>query len=449
MPEEKYAGYKGLALNWMIEKDLEVWDEIKILKDGTLMTGVILPRNELANPNFISLKLPTGYNIGFNPKNIQKMKKITHIEGEYRVPAIDIVQNSKLPFVPIIGCGGTIASRLDYRTGGTIPALSPEELISLFPEITNLAHIKTKLLFKLFSENISFNHYIKILNEIETVIKKENPKGIVLTHGTDTLAYTAAALSFSINNPPCPIILTGSQRSSDRPSSDSFLNLYNSILYSTSPIARNEVVVIMHEESSDTSFTIHKGTRLRKMHSSRRDAFKTIGEEPLGKIIGGKVQYYGEKPPLDLKSKSKRKIFVISKKFEDKIALLYHYPGIKPGIIEYHMEAGYKGIIIAGTGLGHVSSDLIPILKKGIKDGMIVVMTTQCLHGFTGMSVYESGRKLLKIGIIPVLNILPETAFIKLAYLLGNYQNIDKIKGLMITNLKGEIILRERFSAFN
>ncbi|MFX0084207.1 MAG: Glu-tRNA(Gln) amidotransferase subunit GatD [Candidatus Hodarchaeota archaeon] len=449
MLEEKYAGYKGLALNWMIEKDLEIWDEIKILKDDTQLTGVILPRNELANPNFISLKLPTGYNVGFNPINIQKMKKIRRIKGEYRVPTIDIVQNNNLPFVPVIGCGGTIVSRLDYRTGGTIPALSLEELISLFPEIANLARIETKLLFNLFSENINFNHYIEILNVIETVIKKENPKGIVLTHGTDTLAYTAAALSFSINNPPCPIVLTGSQRSSDRPSSDSFFNLYNSILYSTSPIARNEVVVIMHEESSDISFTIHKGTRLRKMHSSRRDAFKTIGEAPLGKIIEGKVHYYGEKPLLDLKSQPKRKAFSISKKFEDKIGLIYHYPGIKPGIIEYHMQAGYKGIIIAGTGLGHVSSDLIPILKKGINDGLIVVMTTQCLHGFTGMSVYESGRKLLKIGIIPVLNILPETAFIKLAYLFGNYQNTDKIKELMIKNLKGEIISRERFSAFH
>ncbi|MFX0207386.1 MAG: asparaginase domain-containing protein, partial [Candidatus Hodarchaeota archaeon] len=281
MSEEKYTGYRGSTLKWLKNQDLKVWDEIEITKDGSSLKGVILPRSKLAKPNFVSLKLSTGYNIGFNVKKNQDIKKIGRFQGKYHIPKADITQKPELPFIPILGCGGTIASRLDYQTGGTIPALTPEELFSSFPELAELARVETSFLFDIFSENISFEHYVKILTEIDFLIRNKTPQGIVLTHGTDTMAFTAAALSFSITNPPVPIVITGSQRSSDRPSSDSFFNLYNSVLYAASPQAKKEVVVIMHEKSSDTSCAIHRGTRVRKMHSSRRDTFKTIGGSPL------------------------------------------------------------------------------------------------------------------------------------------------------------------------
>ncbi|UCG03654.1 MAG: Glu-tRNA(Gln) amidotransferase subunit GatD [Candidatus Heimdallarchaeota archaeon] len=448
MPDKQYAGYKKSTLFWLKNHNLEVWDEIEIIKDNSVIRGVILPRSELADPRFISLKLPTGYNIGLNPEEVQSVRKINHIRGEYRIPKPDIIQRPNLPFIPILGCGGTIASRLDYQTGGTIPALTPEELFSSFPEIADLARIETQLLFDIFSENVNFTHYEKILRAIEATIKNKEPQGIVLTHGTDTMAYTAAALSFAITNSPVPIVITGSQRSSDRPSSDAFFNLYHSVLYATSPQAKKEVVVIMHEESSDTSTAIHKGTRLRKMHSSRRDTFKTIGGNPIGRIVDSKIQYFDDDNKYAEQIESNEdKEFIISKKFEKRIGLIYHYPGIQPGLIEHFIETGYKGLVFAGTGLGHVSTELVPMIKKAIENEIIVVMTTQCLHGFTGLSVYESGRQLQAIGVIPV-NILPETAYIKLSSLLGNYKKTNKIKELMKTDLKGEFLYREKFREF-
>lgn len=447
MPEERYLGYKGSALDWLKNQGLEVWDEIEIKKGTSTLKGVILPRSELVDSKYISIKLQTGYNIGFNFEDILSVKKISHKRGEYRIPESVIAQKPDLPFIPILGCGGTIASRLDYRTGGTFPALTPEELLSSFPEIADLARVETQLLFDILSENINFEHYTTILTAIETFIKNKKSKGIVLTHGTDTMAFTAAALSFAITNPPIPIVLTGSQRSSDRPSSDSFFNLYNSVFYATSPQAKKEVVVIMHEESSDTSCAIHRGTRVRKMHSSRRDTFRTIGESPLGRIDSKKIEYFSKDENLSKVEKKKEK-FTICKKFEKMVGLIYHYPGIKPGVLEYHIDAGYKGVVLAGTGLGHISSNLIPTVKKAMSNEMIIAMTSQCLHGFTGMSVYESGRRLQRAGVIPVFNILPETAYIKLAYLLGNYQKTNEIKELMKQNLKGEILHREKFREF-
>ncbi|MFX0150667.1 MAG: Glu-tRNA(Gln) amidotransferase subunit GatD [Candidatus Hodarchaeota archaeon] len=446
--DDKYSGYQGSSLDWLKDQRLEVWDEVEVIKEDSIVKGVILPRSELINPNFISLKLSTGYNIGFNIDRIEKARKIGHKKGEYKIPKVEYTPNPAKPFIPILGCGGTIASRLDYQTGGTIPALTPEELFSSFPEIADLARIETHQLFDIFSENITLKHYTKILDAIDTILKTKKPNGIVLTHGTDTMSFTAAAISFSITNPPIPIVITGSQRSSDRPSSDAFSNLYNSVLYASSTNALKEIVVIMHDESSDTSYAIHNATRVRKMHSSRRDTFRTIGNSPLGKIIDKKIQYFNDRELFSPDSSSSKLKLKIQKKFEERVGLIYHYPSIKPDLLQYYIDTGYKGIVLVGTGLGHVSSDLIPFIKRAIDNEIVVVMTTQCLHGFTGLSVYESGRIILKNGVIPLANMLPEVAYIKLAYLLGNYQKIEKVKELMKKNLKGEILTRERYKEF-
>lgn len=446
--KDKLGRYQGSSLDWLKDQGLKIWDEVEVTKDGSVLKGVILPRSELADPHFISLKLSTGYNIGFIIEKIEKIKKIGHRKGEYSVPKIDLVPKPNLPFIPILGCGGTIASRLDYQTGGTIPALTPEELFSSFPEIADLAWIETRSLFDVFSENITLKHYTKILSAIETILKTKKPEGIVLTHGTDTMSFTAAAISFSITNPPIPIVITGSQRSSDRPSSDAFSNLYNSVLYASSTQAKKEVVVIMHEESSDTSYSIHRATRVRKMHSSRRDTFRTIGDRPLGRIINKKIHYFNEEEPYSTINSSNKSLLKIKKNYEEKVGLIYHHPGIKPGVLEYFIDAGYKGIVLVGTGLGHISSDLIPTVKKAVDKKIVVGITTQCLQGYTGLCVYETGRRLQKAGVIPMANMLPETAYIKLAYLLGNYKNTGKVKELMKQNLKGEILTREKFQEF-
>lgn len=446
MPDDKHPGYYGSALEWLISNKLQVWNIIEIRKGNSTLKGTILPRSELAAPNFISLKLSTGYNIGFCVDGIESVIKHDYWKGEYRVPKTEISQKPNLPYIPILGCGGTIASRLDYQTGGTIPTLTPEELFSSFPEIANLAQVETKLLFEILSENIGFKHYNKILTEIERIIKTKSPQGIVLTHGTDTMSFTAAALSFGLENPPVPIVVTGSQRSSDRPSSDSFFNLYNSVLYASSEQARKEVVVIMHEDSSDNSCSIHRGTRVRKMHSSRRDAFRTIGSMPLGRIQNEKIHFFeSEEKPLKLKPENSE--FRVRKKFEKKVGLIYHYPEIQSKVLKFYLDSGYKGLVLVGTGLGHISSKLIPVIKNAVESELVIIMTSQCLHGFTGLSVYETGRLLQKAGVIPV-DILPETAFIKLAYLLGNFKDIDKVEKLMKMNLNGEILQREPFDQF-
>jgi glutamyl-tRNA(Gln) amidotransferase subunit D len=448
MSEEKYAGYHGSTLSWLEDHQLEVWDEIEVTKGDATIKGVILPRNELANPDYVTLKLATGYNIGFNIEGTQSVRKMGRSKGEYRVPQPEIPLKPDLPFIPILGCGGTIASRLDYQTGGTIPALTPEELFSSFPEIADLAQIETRLIFELFSENIAFKHYTKILTEIQQIVKQKKANGIVLTHGTDTMAFTASALSFSITNSPIPIVVTGSQRSSDRPSSDSFFNLFNSVMYASSPLASKEVVVIMHESSSDTACSIHQATRVRKMHSSRRDTFQSIGTPPLGRIEHGKITYNKETTPHSENQSPKPSKFRITKKFESMVGMFHHYPGVKSSNLKYFLDNDYKGLVLVGTGLGHVSSKLIPVIQSGTEDyGMVIVMATQTLHGFTGMSVYETGRRLMKAGVVPVGSMLPETAYIKLSYLLGNYHD-DEVKKLMLTNLKGEILPRERFNAF-
>ncbi|MFX0171093.1 MAG: Glu-tRNA(Gln) amidotransferase subunit GatD [Candidatus Hodarchaeota archaeon] len=446
--DDKYCGYQGSSLDWLKNQEFEVWDEIEVIKKDSTVKGVILPRSELVNPNFISLKLSTGYNIGFNIEGIEKARKIGHKKGKYKIPKVAYTPNPEKPFIPILGCGGTIASRLDYQTGGTIPTLTPEELFSSFPEIANLARIETHQLFDIFSENITLKHYTTILKEIETILKTKKPKGIILTHGTDTMSFTAAAISFSITNPPVPIVITGSQRSSDRPSSDAFSNLYNSVLYASSSNALKEIVVIMHDESSDTSFAIHNATRVRKMHSSRRNTFRSIGSSPLGRIIDKKIQYFYNQEHYSPNSSPSKLKLKIQKKFDERVGLIYHYPGIKPDLLQYYIDTGYKGIVLVGTGLGHVSSNLIPIIKRAVDNEIVVVMTTQCLHGFTGLFVYESGRLILNSGVIPLANILPEVAYIKLAFLLGNYQKIEKVKELMKKNLKGEILARERFKEF-
>ncbi len=447
----EYQGYREETKKWLLDNNLKVWDVVQLTtKDGVKLEAIILPRSELAIDGVLTVKLPTGYNTGIRIKSIENVKKLGRSEGRYAVPKTSVRPDPNLPKIPVLGCGGTIASRLDYRTGGVIPAITPDELFSLFPEVAEVANVQPRLLFDLFSESMTFQHYRIILQEIESELQDESVKGIVLTHGTDTMSYTAAAVSFAIDNLSVPIVLTGSQRSSDRPSSDAFYNFMGAVqVAARADLA--EVVVVMHEESSDSRMAIHRGVRVRKMHTSRRTAFQSISTLPLGNVdLDGTINWNDELlvGTIKRRSSSRQDEMTFHPVFEDKTTMLYFHPNQDPEILDFLVDKGYKGIVLLGTGLGHVNSQrFLPSIERAIEEGVVLVMTSQCIHGFIGMTVYETGRDLLKAGVIPGGSMLPEVAFVKLAHGLARYAEDTKmVRDYMLQNVRGEHLDREIFS---
>ncbi len=340
--------------------------------------------------------------------------------------------------VSILGTGGTIASKIDYNTGAVHPAFTTEELFNALPELREVAEIKTKLLFNILSENMTPEHWRTIAKEAAEEINT-GADGVVIAHGTDTLGYTSAALSFMLKDLTRPVVLVGSQRSSDRPSSDSAENLLSATRVACTDMA--EVVVVMHASSSDGRCFIQRGTRVRKMHSSRRDAFRSINARPLGVVTDGRVEIQGDY------RKTKSGKVVVDERLEEKVALMKIHPGISPDALSTIIEAS-KGVVLEGTGLGHVPEYLFPAIEKGIKAGRPVVMTTQTLYGRVDMNVYSTGRKLLSMGVIPGGDMLPEVAYVKLMHVMGHAKKMEEIRKLMTTDISGEISGKSNIDAF-
>jgi glutamyl-tRNA(Gln) amidotransferase subunit D len=269
-------------------------------------------------------------------------------------------------------------------------------------------------------------------------------EGIIIGHGTDTMSYTTAALSFLVKDLSVPVVVVGSQRSSDRPSSDAALNLINAATVAGKADIAEVVLCMLGSSAHDYGF-IHRGTRVRKMHSSVRHTFRSIDTTPLGMVRNGEINYFAN----DIKKRPKAKVTTIAaKKIEDKIGLIYAYPGMPSDVIDVFIDKGYKGIVFAGTGLGHLPHDTFKSLERAKEQGVHMVMTLQTLWGFTGMDVYETGRELQALNIIPGKNMLPEVAVTKLAWLLGNFQDPVEIRKLITTNIAGEITLGEPINGF-
>jgi glutamyl-tRNA(Gln) amidotransferase subunit D len=339
--------------------------------------------------------------------------------------------------VTIIGTGGTIASYVDYRTGAVHPALSAEDLVYSMPEISENANIKAMVHFSIFSEDMTVAHWQSLARKVAQELD-DGAIGVIIPHGTDTMGYTAAALSFMLSDLTGPVILAGAQRSSDRPSSDSAVNLLSAVdLALNSDLG--EVVVLMHQNTSDGGVSIHRGTKVRKMHTSARDAFMSINEDPIGSIGAGMIklsQKYRRKGtgPTNLRDD-----------LEERVALLHSYPGISPDQFT-HLSSTNRGIVVAGTGLGHVPDDLLESIRMAVSDGVFVVMTSQCLYGRVNMHVYSRGRDLLKAGVISGEDMLPETALVKLMWVLGQTSDAGEVKRLMESNIVGEISERRSLS---
>ncbi|MBU5537162.1 MAG: Glu-tRNA(Gln) amidotransferase subunit GatD [Candidatus Aenigmarchaeota archaeon] len=424
-------------------KKIKIGDKILITKGKLQYAGILMPRIKLGDTSTLVIKLPNGYNIGIKYEKDTKIKKLEpgkpiRFKPAEAVPRKDPEKST----VSILGCGGTIASRVEYTTGAVFPAFSPADLLLSFPELGDVANIKSRKLFDLLSEDMTPQHWQVIASEVAKEIQS-GVDGVVLMHGTDTLHYTSAALSFMLRDLPVPVVLVGAQRSSDRGSSDNLVNLVSATVAAAhSNIA--EVTVCMHGSMSDDFCYIHQGTKVRKLHTSRRDAFQSVNVRPYAKIFypDKKIEYLRN----DYKIREKRKV-VLDDKLNTNVALIYTYPGIKPEFIQ--SLRNFDGIVIAGTGLGHVPTNptgdkftqsLLPTLRNLIHSNIPVVIAPQTIFGRLNMNVYEAGRMLNEIGVIGNgCDWLPEVALVKLMWVLGHTKDMNKIKEMMLTNYAGEI----------
>jgi len=430
---EKETGYRGKAFEAVKKAHVEIGDIIRVVKGSEIYEGILIPRSEYGDEKHVVMKLKNGYNIGVEITPDSKIEKIGEGTKPTFAPPPLPEQRPGLPKVAIISTGGTIASRVDYRTGGVRPALSASDLYSVVPELADVAQIETQILLSLFSENITPQQWTEIA---QTVAKKihEGFDGVVLAHGTDTMGYTAAALSFALQNLPVPIIIVGSQRSADRPSSDAATNLLGAVSAAAkAPFA--EVVVAMHETPSDTHIALHKGTKVRKCHTSRRDAFKSVNASPIARIENQNITMLTQ----ECQKRDSSRRLQLKPAFEDKVALVKFYPGMDPAILDLYAQKNYRGIVLEGTGLGHISKYCHDAIRKAVRQGIIVAMTSQCIWGRINMNVYDSGRDLQALGVIPLEDMLPETALVKLMWVLGQTKDLDEAKTLLKTNVAGEL----------
>jgi len=425
----EHRGYEGNSLKFLKANQISVGDSVKILADITY-SGIIMPRYEHSDDKHIVLKLKSGYNIGLEIAKIEKIEKNQStkkiIEKDEKVEKI-----AGLPKILLLSTGGTIASKIDYRTGAVTPVLTAEELNSSVPELAKIANIDTQVLFSEYSENIMPEHWLQIAEKINEYSESDYT-GIIIAHGTDTMHYTSSFLSFALAGFPIPIVLVGSQRSSDRASSDAALNLISATKFITESKTKG-VYIVMHQDENDETVACHLGTRVRKNHTSKRGAFQTIGDVPAFIIAENQIQKNITEDFFKV-NEFQPKIYL-----DTKVALVKYHPGYDPSLLDKIIEMGFRGIIFEGTGLGHVGKIMYESVKKANEKGIFLGMTSQCVDGRVRMTVYESGRDLLDLGIIPLENMIPEVALVKAMWAMGNSQNKDEVKKIMLENIASEL----------
>jgi glutamyl-tRNA(Gln) amidotransferase subunit D len=425
----EFRGYAGKALEFLKTNKIVVGDLVKISADLTY-TGIIMPRYEHRDDRHIVFKLSSGYNVGLEIEKIQEIEKIANSEKKIEMEKI-LERNPILPKILLLSTGGTIASKLDYRTGAVTPILTAEEINFSVPELAKIANVDAEVLFSEYSENIMPEHWLKIAEKLKEYSTSQYV-GIIIAHGTDTMHYTSAFLAFALAGFPIPITLVGSQRSSDRASSDAALNLIGATKFLIG-CKTNGVYVVMHQDENDEKIACHVGTRVRKNHTSKRGAFQTIGDNPAFIIVNDEIQRNRKGDFFKVKE------FVPKINLDTKVALVKYHPGYNPSMLEEIIQMNYHGIIFEGTGLGHVGKTMYESIKKANDKGIFLGMTSQCIDGRVSMTVYESGRDLLELGIIPLENMISEVALVKLMWALGNSQNMEDLKKIMLENIASEI----------
>tara|TARA_Y100000310_G_scaffold137656_1_gene136615 strand:+ start:2924 stop:4204 length:1281 start_codon:yes stop_codon:yes gene_type:complete len=389
---------------------------------------------ESSDKDVVLLKLKSGYNIGIPKENILGSRILRKFKEEKE--AFSLPESEGKPNVGLIVTGGTIASKLDSKTGGVKHLVDVGEFAKFYPEMFEIVNVsKIEIPFMVASESMGFEHWAKIAKAAEKMLNDKSISGVIITHGTDFLGYTSAALSFMIKNLNKPVVLTYSQRSIDRASSDANLNLQCAARMAISDAA--EVMLVGHASINDDFCYAMPGTKVRKMHSSRRDAFKVINDSPIAKVEPGKVKFLREYRPRN------EGVVEIDSQFSDKIALVKFYPGQDPSILDFY-ALKYKGIVVEASGLGHLpvseaENNWIPSLKKHIRNGFVVCAAAQTIYGRLNPRVYSNGRELLDAGVIFLEDMLPETAFVKLGHVMGHYGWKKIVKGKMLGNVSGEL----------
>jgi glutamyl-tRNA(Gln) amidotransferase subunit D len=439
---QDFPGYRPPTLDLLQRERAPVWSQATLHTDRGDFTGLILPRSETADAHHIVLKLDTGYNIGVRADTVERITVHGRKVANYKIPEKAFPYDPQKPRVKLIGTGGTIASRLDYRTGAVIPAFSPGELYGSVPELADICNLETEKLYGVFSENMGPEQWLGTARAIAAEIEK-GVAGIVVGHGTDTMHHTAAALTYMLQDLPVPVVMVGSQRSSDRPSSDAAINLINATrTAATSDIA--EVMVCMFGPTSDQYGLLHRGTRVRKMHSSYRSTFRTLSDIPLARVDLDGVAPFRQ----DYNRRRDARSVTLRDHFDDRVSLVYYYPNMKPDIIDSLIDNGYLGIVVAGTGLGHVNKPLYPALDRARQAGVHVYMTVQTMWGYVQMYVYETGREIMELGVVPAANMTPEAAYVKLGWALGRSHDRSEVERLMLTPVCGEITDREPHNGY-
>ncbi|MGQ0536499.1 MAG: Glu-tRNA(Gln) amidotransferase subunit GatD [Methanobacteriota archaeon] len=419
-------GDSGLTEKALAEAGAEVGDRVSVkTTDGHRYEGVVMPRHDFSGAEVLTLKLDNGYNVGVSVGTKTEVELVAVQKGapkkERALPAA-----RGRPRVSLLGTGGTIASYVDYRTGAVHPATTAEELAFAVPEVFEVADVRARVAYQIFSEDMTAEHWRTLAREVAKEFAG-GARGVVVPHGTDTLAFTAAALSFMLQDLPGPVVLVGAQRSSDRPSSDAAMNLKSAVAVAATADL-GEVVVVMHEATGDTRAAVHRGNRVRKMHTSRRDAFQSVNCAPLGHVDERGVELASH-----ARGAGKGPVRVVDA-WADDVGLLQFYAGIT----EKQLEAACgRGLVIAGTGLGHVSQRFLPKLEKLAKKA-VVVMASQCLSGRVNMKVYSTGRDLMRAGLVGAEDMTPETAWVKLSWALGQTKDRDEAIRLFVTPVAGE-----------
>lgn len=408
---------------------------------GKTYQGIVMPRSELGSPDYLIVKLDNGYNVGLRYEKTMNVKKLPPKKGVV-MKKPKVVQDKNLPPISLLSTGGTIASKVDYKTGGVSPAMSADDIIEAVPELLDFVYVKdSKTIFQLASEDLTPDEWIKMAKTVEKELNS-GLNGVVITHGTDIMHYTSAALSFMLPNLSKPVVLVGSQRSTDRGSADSAMNLLcSAVVAGKSDIA--EVGICMHGSMEDNICFFNRGTKVRKMHTSRRDTFRPINTLPIAKVWpSGKIetlQKYNKRTDADVKADAC---------FEKKVALVKSYPGSASlEILKYLAAKGYKGFVIEATGFGHVPTrtlrkedSWIPTIKELVEKGIPVVVSSQAIYGRVNPNVYTNLRILFHgTKAIPAEDMLPETAYVKLGWVLAHTKDPEKVREMMLTNYAGEI----------
>ncbi len=418
------------------DKDIEPMDKIQVKRKGKTYKGVLMPNTDMSSPNCITIKLDNGYNVGIEHTEETEIEKLEEREKEEK--ELEVKQDKSKPPISIISTGGTISSKVDYETGGVKPALTAEEIIADVPEVMDHAYVRNyEQISQIASEDIGPDDWKKIAKTVEKELNNGS-RGVVITHGTDTMHYSSAALSFMLKNLSKPVVLTGAQRSIDRGSTDAAMNLIcSSIVAAKSDIG--EVGIVMHGTMNDDKCLFIRGTKVKKMHTSRRDTFRPINDVPIAEIDPegniNKLQAHKNFEDKEVKAENV---------FEDKVAVIKTYPGSDPSVISHYEDQDYEGYILEGTGLGHVPTEAeetwIPKIKEVTEKDKPVVGTSQCTYGRVNPNVYANLRKLYhEAGAEPGRDMTTETAYVKLGWLLAKEEDNEEVKRKMKKNLRGEI----------